>query len=228
MKLALEKKAVAFGLFAVVSLALIATAAAARDPRLEKLALRPADTRLAKEAVVQRSDLGSRWAPSVLSSEQRAPDCPGYRPDFSKFTITGQADSAFVLQAGAGLAANLSSHVEIYASKADARGDFALSTAPAAADCLGIMLRRDSMKAAPNIKVKLLSSSRVTAPRVGERAAAFRIVSQLSQSGFSLRAVTDIVVVLRGRSIGGIVISRGLTPVAGVQNAVARMAARLR
>lgn len=213
-------------LVAVAVLVVVATAGAARDPRLEKLALRPADMRLAQQAAVQRSDLGVGWTRTHSpASEQRPLGCPGYRPDFSKFTISGQADSVFTSRGGA---ASVVSHVEVYATKADARGDFALSTQPPVARCLGVMLRQDAASDAGGFTFKLLSSRRVVAPRLGERAAAYRIVSELSKGGTSLRIYVDVVVVLRGRSIGGVFFTGALKPLAGQQNVAARMAARLR
>jgi hypothetical protein len=216
---------VLFAVMVMAALAVVAAAVGARDPRLEALDLRPPDTRLAKQAVVQRSDLGAGWTRArPTASDEQAPDCPGYRPDFSKFTITGQAQSQF--SAPGGLVSVLS-RVEVYASRRDARGDFALSTLSPVARCLGVMMRGET--ATPEgFTNRLVSARRVSAPRLGERAAAYRVVSELSKAGTTVRLHTDVVIVLRGRSIGGIFFIGALKRVPRQEPIVARMAARLR
>jgi hypothetical protein len=207
-------------------LVVVATAGAARDPRLEQLELRPADSRLAKQATVQPSDLSPGWKRlRAVANSQQAPDCPGYRPDFSKFTITGQGDSEFSSKDGA---ASIVSHVEVYATKAHARGDFSLSTLPPVARCLGLMFRREAAKDLSGFTLRVLNSRRVAAPRLGERSAAYRIVIELAQGGTRVKVYIDAVAVLRGRSIGGVFFTGGLEPVAGQWQIVTRMAARLR
>jgi hypothetical protein len=216
------------GLLLLVACALVvvATASAARDPRLEKLELRPADGRLAKQAAVQPADLGAGWNRlRAAADNQQAPDCPGYRPDFSKFTITGQAGSEFSSQDGR---ASIVSRAEVYATNADARGDFALATLPPVAHCLGIMFRREAAKDLSGFTLRVLSSRRVAAPRLGDRSAAYRIVIELAKDGARVKVYIDAVAVLRGRSIGAIFFTGGLEPVAGQRRVVARMAARLR
>jgi hypothetical protein len=216
------------GLFAVVAvaaLAVVAAAAGSRDPRLETLDLRSADMRLAKQAVVQRSDLGLGWTRArPTPSDQQAPDCPGYRPDFSKFTIAGQAESQFSSQGGL---VSVLARVEVYATRRDARGDFALSTVPPVARCLGVMLRRETATL-EGFTHKLVSARRVSTPRLGERVAAYRVVSELSKDGAAVRLHTDVVIVLRGRSIGGIFFIGAMKAVPRQHVIVKRMAARLR
>ena len=213
-------------LFVACALVVAATAGAARDPRLERLELRPADGRLATRAAVQPSDLGAGWNRlRAATDNQQAPDCPGYRPDFSKFTITGQASSEFSSQDGG---ASIVSRAEVYATNADARGDFALATLPPVARCLGIMFRREAAKDLSEFTLRVLSSRRVAAPRLGERSAAYRIVIELAKDGTRVKVYVDAVAVLQGRSIGGIFFTGGFEPVAGQRRVVARMAARLR
>jgi hypothetical protein len=211
---------------AVAALTVVAAAAGARDPRLETLDLHSGDMRLAKQAVVQRSDLGAGWtrARPTPSDQQAAPDCPSYRPDFSKFTIAGQAESQFSSQGGL---VSVLSRVEVYASRRHAQGDFALSTLPPVARCLGVMLRRET-PTPEGFTHKLVSARRVGTPRLGERAAGYRLVSELSKHGTAVRLHTDVVIVLRGRSIGGIFFIGATKPVPRQHVIVTRMAARLR
>lgn len=213
--------------FVACALVVVAAASAARDPRLETLALKPSDGRLAKLAAVQLSDLSPAWkAVRTPASDEQAPDCPGYRPDFSKFTITGQANSGFSTQNGV---LSIVSRAEVYATASDARGDFALSTLSPVARCLGIMLRRETVKSGTDgLTVRVLSSRRVAGPTYGERSAAYRIVTELAKDGARVKIYVDVVVVLRGRSIGGLFFTGVLQPVADQRRLVGRVAARLR
>jgi hypothetical protein len=203
-----------------------ATAGAARDPRLERLALQPRDVAAAKHAVVQRSDLPAGWRQlGATPSTQAAPDCPGYRPDFSKFTITGQAETTF---ASADQTRSIASRTEVYASRSQARGDFALGTAPAVARCLGVLFERALTQQAGGIAVDVLTARRVAAPRVGERSAAYRIVVGVGSGARTVDMYVDVAVVLRGRSIGAVFFTGAFRPVPGRATVLARVAARLR
>jgi hypothetical protein len=221
------KRGIVVCLVVVAALAVVVAAAAGRDPRLEKLRLAPADGRLARAAVVRRSDLPAGWAQArpTSTSDQQAPVCPGYRPNFSKFTLTGQADSRFSAQGGA---SSLNARVEVYKTKAQARGDFALSTRPPVARCLSVVLQRETAKAASSVTFVPVSSRRVQGPRLGERSVLYRVVGDLSGGGARVRIYVDAYVVLRGRSIGTVFFTGVLKRVAGQQTVATRMARRLR
>src|SRR3954452_12207825 len=73
-----------------------AAASAARSPRLERLALRAADVKLARKSIIRASDLTAAWkGGESKAGNDDAPDCAWQ--DFSRFTITGQAESDFGL-----------------------------------------------------------------------------------------------------------------------------------
>src|SRR3954463_3454803 len=75
---------------------LVVAAALAGPPRVEQKRLRPADMALAKRVVLRSSDLPSGWTRGQASPQpEQLPSCPGADLDFSAFTITGQARSAF-------------------------------------------------------------------------------------------------------------------------------------
>jgi hypothetical protein len=211
----------------VAALVVVAAASAARDPRLEKLALRPPDVALAKRATVQRVDLPAGWRqvrPTAGAPE--APDCPGYRPDFSRFTITGQGETEFTSTDGT---RSIASRTEVYATKADARGDLALATLPPVARCLGRIFREGAEAGAPEgVTITVVSSRRVAAPRVGERSAAYRIVSEVGAAGRTARVYVDVVIALRGRTIAAVFFTGGGRPVPGQARLMARLATRLR
>ena len=220
------KRAVLLSLACALVATATATAGAARDPRLERLALQPRDVALAKRAVVQRADLPAGWRQlGATPSTQEAPDCPGYRPDFSRFTVTGQAETTF---ASADATRSIASRTEVYASRSQARGDFALSTGPAVPRCLGVLLKRELAQGADGIAVDVLTARRVAAPRLGERSAAYRIVVQVGSAARTIRMYVDVAVVLRGRSIGAVFFTGAFRPVPGRAAVLARVAARLR
>ncbi len=75
---------------ALLALAFVA-AASARDPRAEKLHLNARDNRAARAALLTSADLSQAGQRVKGSGPDVVPSCPGYRPDFSKFTVTGKA-----------------------------------------------------------------------------------------------------------------------------------------
>src|SRR5262245_16926813 len=116
-----------------------AAAAGATDPRAEKVRLRPADVALAKRAVLRQSDVGPDWA---RVPRQKLPGgqfaCSTFKPDFSRFTITGQGWSSFQLAAGA----QMDSTAAVFRTKAQAVGDFRLGARPQLAGCFAGQLRQ--------------------------------------------------------------------------------------
>jgi hypothetical protein len=211
-------------LVAAADLVTAASALPGRDPRLEKLAIRAADQARAKRAVLRPSEVPAGWTRLPTNARDDAPPtCPGYRPDFSRFTITGQAESAFQ-QRGR----SILSRVEVYESRADARGDYALGTAPPTARCLGLTLRRQLGAASLGFTAEVASARQVAAPRLGERSAAYRIVVTLSSGSARATVYIDVVVFLQGRAIAGLFFTSAPKPLEG-RTALARLvAARLR
>src|SRR6266545_3052013 len=84
-------------LIAALLLALtLVGAALARDPRAEQVRLKPADVALANRIALKTADLGAGWSKQAIpAGEDSGMKCPEVDPDFSKFTITGKARSAF-------------------------------------------------------------------------------------------------------------------------------------
>ena len=209
----------------LVLLALAAPAAlAGPDPRAEQLRLNAADNALARRATVRLGDLSAGWRSVPAGAESsEVPSCPGYAPDFSRFVITGESRSAF--QNGAG--GSIVSSVEVFRSRGDAVGDFRLGTQAAVARCLQRLLDR-AFAGVKGLEARVVSSRRVPAPKVGERAAAYRLVAELGVGGASLKVYVDVLVVQRGRSIAALFFTGAFEPLPG-RTALARVvAARLR
>src|SRR2546430_7812238 len=107
-----------------------AAAQAAADPHAERVRLTPADTALARRTVLQRGDVVADWkAMSIPRIPGGRLPCPDFNPDFSAFTVTGKAATAFSHPTGG----SIISTIEVYASRADAVGDFQVGAQPGVA-----------------------------------------------------------------------------------------------
>ena len=214
------------GLALVLALCAGAVAFAQDDPRREQKRLTPADMALAKRITVQQADLGPGWkrVPATKGGDEPL-ECPGFNPDLSAFTITGEAQSEFQRDG----AITLASIVEVYESRADAAGDFRASARPALATCLRTTLEKEIAKDKdPTLKVSGLSSRMLKAPRVAERSAAWRLVASVSVQGVSAKVYVDLLAFVKSRSIAALLFVAPARPVAG-QAALARVvAARMR
>jgi hypothetical protein len=192
--------AVALSLAAVLT----TSAAGASDPRAEHVRLRPADVALAKRAVLQQDDVGPDWVRVAAPKQSDAQfACGSFRPDFSSFTITGQASASYRISSPPG--AQIDSTVAVFQSRSQAAGDFRRGAKPQLATCLADQVRRAFRGYPKGIRGRLVSSKMVTAPELGERSAAYAITAQISGNGVSMRVFVDVVVVQRGRSIAALV-----------------------
>jgi hypothetical protein len=206
----------------VALVAATAAGAQARDPRLERLALRPVDVELARSAVVTAADVGAGWKKvAAPARDDEAPDCPGQ--DFSPFTITGQAATRFEHQA-----TSLMSRVEVYRTRAQALGDFGVSTRPGTAACEGKALRAALAHQLEDGRVTLVSAKQQRGPAVGERSIRFRIVLRVKTATTSFPVYVDLIGFLRDRAAGSVVALSPGTPAAGLAQLAARMDGRLR
>ena len=195
-------------------------ATAATDPRAERERLTPADMALAKRMTLTGSDLAAGWRRTATPKNEDATlSCPGFNPDFSRFTITGKADSTFRHPAGA----QITSATEVFATPAQAVGDYRLGARPALAGCLRYLLNREFAKT--GLMARIRSSRMVRAPSVGARAAAYRLVGEAHAGANTVSIHVDMLVLQRGRSIALLLFSNVRTPVPG-QVALARVVAR--
>src|SRR6185437_16170383 len=161
-------------LIVLLLLAVLAPAASARDPRLERLQLKPADTALAHRIALKAADLGSGWKAEVSQPEQIVPSCPGYRPDFSRFTLTGRALTSFQSRA---TQSTVAANVEVFASKGDALGEWRQSVTAPAVRCFAELIRQ-----IVGIAGLTVGSARVTpAPHLADASAEFEIVLAAKQ-----------------------------------------------
>ena len=77
--------------------ALALAGAALADPLDPKVRYNAADQARANAALLKQSDLGTAWAnhSTPTPSSLKAPICPSLRPNYSKLTVTGHAESVF-------------------------------------------------------------------------------------------------------------------------------------
>ena len=184
----------------VVAALAVCSSASARNPRLEHLALRAADVSLAKDTVLRADDLGSGWTSRASKPNDDAPpDCPGQ--DYSKFTITGQAQSQFTRSG-----AQVLSRVEVYKSRADARGDFAVDQRAGTAACEARALRAEFAKETKST-VTLVSAKQTKGPAtLGQHSIAFHIVLSLHRDGQTLPVHIELLGFIRDRVTASLVV----------------------
>lgn len=209
---------------ALLALLLVVPAGAAgANPRDEQERLRPADMALARRIALKPGDLGVGWARTAASVEDdQTMRCPGWNPDFSAFTITGKAISAFVSQSGG----SVLSGVEVYATKAHAVGDFRTGARPALAGCLRTSLERQFKQT--GVRGDVVSSRMTRAPRLGEHSAAFRAVVRLRANGTTVPVYMDFLVLHRGRSLASLLLSGAFRPMPDQRSLARRVVARMR
>lgn len=171
-----------------------AVALAARDPHAEKRHYTRADMALAKRLLLRQTDVGPDWARSSLPNTQSTLDCPGFDADFSRFTIAGEAYALYSFRSVGQIVAG----AQVYRSRAQAIDDFRLGARPELARCLESEFSR-SLRTS-GMAVLRSSALSVRAPKVGERAAAYRFDATVSANGARLRVYIDVVAFQRGRA----------------------------
>jgi hypothetical protein len=206
-------RALAVALLAAASCLLaVEGAAAARSPRLEKIALRAGDSRRASDALVKLSDLVSGWkGGAVKATNNSTPDCAFQ--NFSRYTITGQAESDY--HQGGTL---LISIANVFPSDAQSLGDFGVSTRTGTARCEGEAFRK-----ALGSSAHLVSARQTVAPKVGQRAAAYEFVLKFDKSTY----YADVILFIRGRALGALLSVNPGRPLAGPRTLARVMDGRL-
>jgi hypothetical protein len=209
----------------LVALAAASVAVAAPDPRDEREQLTPGDTALAKRIVLRRSDLPVGWKAVPTPPDDDEPfSCAGFEPDFSAFTVTGKAETAFDHREGSSLLAL----AQVFPTRAQAVGDFRTGAKPALARCLRLLLQEqlDEQKTQGTTN-EITSSRMVREPRLGERAAAYRTVVRVRAGGQTAHVYLDLLVFQQGRSLGVVMAIGVLEPVALRAQLAAKMVSRM-
>ena len=212
-------------LLLLVCAAVPAAALAASNPHAEKRHHTRADMALARRSLLRQSDVGPDWARlSIPSNPNATLDCPGYDPDFSRFTITGESQVAYTYQS---LDQILSSS-EVFPSRAQAIADFELGARPEFAGCLRRVLVRSLGASATGVSIRSASARKVHAPKVGERAAAYRLSAVVSAHGVRIHIYLDLLAIQRGRTQAALVFTGIDSPVPSQLSYARAVAASMR
>jgi hypothetical protein len=192
------KKTAALAVLAVLALA-VATSAAARDPRDEKLHLTKPDMALAARLALHRAMLASGWTATKASpfgDDSSRKQCAGMNFDLSAFTITGHREAAFARSGGQ----QVESDVEVYASRAQARGDYVVGFRhlKAATACLVKGLQIGARQGGATVSG--VRTRRSTVSSLGERSFTVSVAAKMAGGGNSVPLYFDLVDFQRGRA----------------------------
>lgn len=167
--------------------------AASGDP---KKRIAPADQKKAAAIVLKRTDLAAGW------KRVHTPDsdlkCPGFNPDESDLTLTGESESEFETTQGRYVLSSSS----VYVSAKDALASWTRNAKPALARCIAYFFRKEIARAGG--KATVVRQGRISFPRFGPRTAAFRVAARatFTSGGKAVTTPFTIHVVAVGRGRG--------------------------
>jgi hypothetical protein len=208
------------GLTALVA-AMLASTALAAPGDVERRAINAHDQAWAKRINLTLRDLPSGFRQGAANeSNSGGLTCPGYSPDLSRFTITGEATSR---QFASASGSSIFSSAEIFRSVADQRGDWALTARRETLACL-----RQQLQRAVGTVAKVSTTVR-PAPRVGERSISFRATLSVAANGVKATVWLDVLGVARGRGDATLVAMSVRRPPSAAleQSLLAQLASRL-
>jgi hypothetical protein len=179
-------------LIALATLALAGTALA--DPLDPKVKLDAADQARAKAALIVQGDLGNAWTnhSTAAPSSLKAPVCPALRPDYSKLTLTGHAESVFDLGAW-----EVSSDVEVWKSVAQATKHMNALLQPALPTCIKYSLLKSGAGAAG---YTLLAAERRKLATSADVNVAYRVPIAVKVGAKSVLVNSDFILLRKGRT----------------------------
>jgi hypothetical protein len=140
-----------------------------------KKRITPADQAKARSILLKRADFVAGWkrVPATPDSEDLV--CPGFNPNESDLTLTGEAEAEFEHTQGV---VSVSSFSEVFVSKADALKSWTRNDKPAVARCIGHFFREGATDA--GTQVKIVSAGRMAFPKLAPRRSAFKVVARVT------------------------------------------------
>jgi hypothetical protein len=180
-------------LLAAVATALAAGAAvasAANDPNGPRQRHTAADTQLAKQLGLRRTDLVAGW--TAAKPEEDSPPCKG-SPDESDLVQTARVDPSFTWRDGV---TTVGSEVDVFRTRREALRDWRLSTFALTRTCLLQSARAGLGK---GVRVSISGGAQLPPPKGAERGLHYRLVFAVRSKARTLSLVTDVVAVGRGR-----------------------------
>jgi hypothetical protein len=171
---------------AVLTGALLVSAAAAKQPRR---AYTPAGTALAKSIVLRLSDLPPAWkADPSGSGGGGSVTCKSFDPDQSDLTTVGHAERSYESRDGL---ATASSIIGVFQSAAQARTSWNRVVRPAMLDCISQLFSEGASN--KTTKTRVLSARRYELSVPAPRSAAYRLVADVATQGTHIRAYLDLI-----------------------------------
>ena len=187
----------------VVVLGLVVSGAAAAADGEPRKVLTEQGQATATSIVLKRVDLPATF------SMQRRPDEPlpkGVRCDAldeSDLTVSGDAQSPDFALTGPGIYVTIGSSAQVYRSLREAALSWTRGNAAQTTRCFADIVR---LSAPREQNMKIVSSKRLSFPKVAPRTIAFRVVAELTLPGNRrVRAYVDAVVLQHGRIQSGLV-----------------------
>lgn len=145
--------------------------AADTDP---KRRISPADQAKARSVVLKRTDLAAGWKKVPPSPDDSEPTCPGFNPDSSDLTLTGEAEADFEHGSGA----SVISSVEVFVSRSDALKSWTRGAKPALPRCLAHIFLTSVED--DGGKATILKQGQIAFPKVAPRTIAFRVAARVT------------------------------------------------
>lgn len=163
-----------------------------------------ADMAKARSVVLRKTDFVAGWKRVPSSDDDSDLTCPGFNPDGSDLTLTGQAEADFGHAQGLPI---IFSFVDVYVSRADAVASWTRVIKPQLVGCLAHVLREGF--AEKGGKVTITKQGRVAFPKLAPRTAAFRIatkvtVEQQGQAPTTVPFTIHLVALGHGRGDAGV------------------------
>jgi hypothetical protein len=111
----------------------------------------------------------------VPNSPDSDEPCPGFNPDNSDLTLTGEAQAEFEHTQSA---ASVASYSEVYVTRADAVASWTRNVKPALIRCLAHFLKVGVEEEGGTFRIT--SQGRIAFPKVAPRTAAFRVAARMT------------------------------------------------
>jgi hypothetical protein len=173
-----------------------AAIAAVGDPLDPKVAITKADQALARAALLRQSDLGPGWTnrSTAQPSSLKAPICPQIRPDYSKLTLTGHAESVFDNGNGG---FQVISDVEVWKTVKQAEQHMGALLKPALPRCI----RYSLLKSVGGTQgVTLLPTKARKLGKFAEVSVSYRVPVAIESGGQTFVVNSDYVFLRKGRT----------------------------
>jgi len=199
-------------LVAVVTVVLVAPAAARAADGQPTKALTKEGQATARSVLLKRDDLGSGFTSVARDKDRHLPKGARCRAlDETDLTVTGDAASPDFRLAQGPVFVTVGSTVQVYRTLREANASWSRGSTRETTTCLGDILR---LSAGSKQKVTVVSAKKIPFPSVSPKTAAYRIVLNVTVgTNQRVRAYVDAVILQHGRIQSGLLFTSFGTPV---------------